>query len=279
MMNKWLCVALCALLTAGCKKDEDLLSAGRITPDEPAVFMPKAICRPVTIVRGPAQFASVLNSLATCEITVCPTASATVNRYVHPLADAGGTTLVFVTNPLLVFSPAMQQQALDAAYNWAWANRPAGYSIKRMFFSPTTEYDWPTTYRIRLTLSVDYVLCEGAGGCTPYQTLVGPEPLLQELNRIRSGACIGSAQACEGAHVSTVLTAAITGASGNPILITAFDPNGAYAQNSLLSAADAKAAAMKPAGYTITDIDFFLGPNGEVMISVRYMKCIGGGNT
>jgi len=277
--KKWLPVALCTLLlAAGCKKEDELFPAGKDGREQPAVFMPKATCRPNATV-APSQLAYALNTLANCEITVCTATSAVVSKSVSPLADASGNEFKFVGGPVMGIGPLTQQQILDAAYNWAWANRPAGYSIRRMNFLVLTEYHYPFSYTHRIKLSVDYVACEGAGGCTPYETLVGPDALLQQLNRIQSGACIFSAPACNGAYVSTTLTAGLLNAAGGPVRVPAFDPNNAATQNQLVTLANNQAAAMKPAGYTMTDIDFFVDADGRLSISVRYMKCVGGGNT
>lgn len=252
---KWL-LALCFgfVLWTGCRKDEDFLPVtdNKAPTDTQAPMQPKALCAPYANVSGMQQLVYMLNQLTACMIDACD--GAQVTKSVFRLANPSGSVFVWV-GPVPGFTPAMQQALLDAAYHWAWANRPPGYSIKRIRFTYTTDYDYPVQFKHYINLYVDYVLCEGQN-CSPYQTLVGATPLVTELNRFMSGACIDVALACEGAHVTATLTAVLTNAGGTPYVFNNYRPANPTIQNEIMAAANSMANTIKPAGYAVSDIDF-----------------------
>lgn len=272
MKNVWLPAAcMCMLLWAGCRKEDDMIPGQK--PSE--AVMAKSGCTPHETVEGVMVVPDELNLFTACQLDQPCEGGERWVTYKHQLSRPGGGVFVY-TDYSESFTPAEQQELLDAAMYWAWQNCPPGYSIVGIKFQ--WELYTSTGSRWYFGIEVTYRKCAGTR-CAPYQSLSGRGPLITDLNRYFSGACNSSAPACPGSYVTTTMTDILKSPFGVPYVFNDAVIINVATQNEIITAANIRAAAMKPAGYTLTDIDITPGPGGQLIITAKYMKCTGGGNT
>jgi len=273
MKNGWFAAAcLCMLLLGGCRKDDDDMLPIR-KPAEAVTA--RSGCIPHETIDGVIEVTEELTLFTACQLDTPCEGAEQYSKFLHQLTDLDGKIFVY-TNPGESFTPAEQQELLDAAMRWAWLNRPAGYSIVKITFRWMLFTSGGSRWYIGL--EVTYRKCTG-DKCTPFESLSGRAALLADLTRYFSGACNSSAPACQGSYVTTTLSDLLKDPWGVPYTFNDAQIVNVAMQNQVKSAASARAAAMTPAGYTLYDIDVAPGPNGQIVVTGKYMKCVGGGNT
>jgi hypothetical protein len=116
-------------------------------------------CKPWRNVLGYYALCVDLNSVRNCAVLACKGGRTTQSLTNFHLLDANGSMFTFANNQTITI--AQQNQLITAANQWANANKPSGYAIATIAFTPAIVTNHNSITYAAIEEKVMYQMCDG----------------------------------------------------------------------------------------------------------------------
>jgi hypothetical protein len=145
------------LFFVACKKDESKKGIQQTNEKILSIH-----CSPYRNVTGYFSLCSELNSITNCMIMEC-TGNSVTTSLTNSLVVNPSTSSYFIFASNQVITPAEQNNLMLAAKNWANVNKPSGYYVYKIIYSPNiiVSNTPPVTYA-GIQIVVTYKKCTGS---------------------------------------------------------------------------------------------------------------------